>query len=198
MKTKNLLLLLVSAVLMLPACNDTRTLLPTVSGKAGEIIVVMEKSEWENTLGADVREVLASDCPWLAQKEPLYSLVNVVPSTFVDLFRVHRNILLFQVGPQVDSVGIVFKHDMWAAPQCVIQLSAPTSAQASELLKEKAATIISSFEQAERDRVIRNTRRYEESSIFPKVAEVFGGSPHFPSGYTLRKITDTFAWIADD
>ena len=57
---------------MLPACNDTRTLLPTVSGKAGEIIVVMEKSEWENTLGADVREVLASDCPWLAQKEPLY------------------------------------------------------------------------------------------------------------------------------
>ena len=183
---------------MLPACNDTRTLLPTVSGKAGEIIVVMEKSEWENTLGADVREVLASDCPWLAQKEPLYSLVNVVPSTFVDLFRVHRNILLFQVGPQVDSVGIVFKHDMWAAPQCVIQLSAPTSAQASELLKEKAATIISSFEQAERDRVIRNTRRYEESSIFPQVAAVFGGSPHFPSGYTLRKITDTFAWIADD
>jgi hypothetical protein len=198
MKTRNLLLLLVSAVLMLPACNDTRTLLPTVSGKAGEIIVVMEKSDCENTLGADVREVLASDCPWLAQKEPLYSLVNVVPSTFVDLFRVHRNILLFQVGPQVDSVGIVFKHDMWAAPQCVIQLSAPTSAQASELLKEKAATIISSFEQAERDRVIRNTRRYEESSIFPKVAEVFGGSPHFPSGYTLRKITDTFAWIADD
>ncbi len=198
MKTRNLLLLLVSAVLMLPACNDTRTLLPTVSGKAGEIIVVMEKSEWENTLGADVREVLASDCPWLAQKEPLYSLVNVVPSTFVDLFRVHRNILLFQVGPQVDSVGIVFKHDMWAAPQCVIQLSAPTSAQASELLKEKAATIISSFEQAERDRVIRNTRRYEEASIFPQVAAVFGGSPHFPSGYTLRKITDNFAWIADD
>ena len=198
MKTRKFLLLLVAAILMLPACNDTRTLLPTVSGKAGEIIVVMEKSEWENTLGADVREVLACDCPWLAQKEPLYSLVNVVPSTFVDLFKVHRNILLFQVGPQVDSVGIVFKHDMWAAPQCVIQLSAPTSAQASELLKEKASTIISSFEQAERDRVIRNTRRYEEASIFPQVAAVFGGSPHFPSGYTLRKITDNFAWIADD
>ena len=87
---------------------------------------------------------------------------------------------------------------MWASPQCVIQLSAPSSAQASELLKEKGPMIISSIEQAERDRVIRNTRRYEERNIYPAVAKVFGGSPHFPSGYKLRKITDDFAWIADD
>ena len=198
MKTRHLIFVLLSAVLLLPGCKSTKTLLPSVSGKAGEIIVVMEKSDWEDTLGGDVRDLLACDCPWLAQKEPLYNLVNVVPSAFVDLFKVHRNIILFQVGPQIDSVGIIYKHDVWAAPQCVIQLSAPTSAQASELLKEKGPMIVSSIEQAERDRVIRNTLRYEEHAIYPKVAEVFGGSPHFPSGYKLRKITEDFAWIADD
>ena len=198
MKTRHLIFVLLSAVLLLPGCKSTKTLLPSVSGKAGEIIVVMEKPDWEDTLGSDVRDLLACDCPWLAQKEPLYNLVNVVPSAFVDLFKVHRNIILFQVGPQIDSVGIIYKHDVWAAPQCVIQLSAPTSAQASELLKEKGPMIVSSIEQAERDRVIRNTLRYEEHAIYPKVAEVFGGSPHFPSGYKLRKITEDFAWIADD
>lgn len=198
MKTRQLFLLLLSAILALPGCKSTGSLLPSVSGKAGEIIVVMEKPDWEDTLGSDVRDLLACDCPWLAQKEPLYNLVNVVPSAFVDLFKVHRNIILFQVGPQIDTTGIIYKHDVWASPQCVIQLSAPTSAQASELLKEKGPMIISSFEQAERDRVIRNTRRYEERDIYPAVARVFGGSPHFPSGYKIRKITDDFAWIADD
>ena len=198
MKTRQLFLLLLSAILAMPGCKSTGSLLPSVSGKAGEIIVVMEKPDWEDTLGSDVRDLLACDCPWLAQKEPLYNLVNVVPSAFVDLFKVHRNIILFQVGPQIDTTGIIYKHDVWASPQCVIQLSAPTSAQASELLKEKGPMIISSVEQAERDRVIRNTRRYEERDIYPAVARVFGGSPHFPSGYKLRKITDDFAWIADD
>ena len=198
MKTRQLFLLLLSAIMAMPGCKSTGSLLPSVSGKAGEIIVVMEKPDWEDTLGSDVRDLLACDCPWLAQKEPLYNLVNVVPSAFVDLFKVHRNIILFQVGPQIDTTGIIYKHDVWASPQCVIQLSAPTSAQASELLKEKGPMIISSFEQAERDRVIRNTRRYEERDIYPAVAQVFGGSPHFPSGYKLRKITDDFAWIADD
>ena len=198
MKTRQLFLLLLSAILAMPGCKSTGSLLPSVSGKAGEIIVVMEKPDWEDSLGSDVRDLLACDCPWLAQKEPLYNLVNVVPSAFVDLFKVHRNIILFQVGPQIDTTGIIYKHDVWASPQCVIQLSAPTSAQASELLKEKGPMIISSIEQAERDRVIRNTLRYEERSIYPAVAKVFGGSPHFPSGYKLRKITDDFAWIADD
>ena len=186
-----------AVLLTLSGCKPGN-LLPSVSGKAGEIIVVMEKPDWENTLGSDVRELLAHDCPWLAQKEPLYSLVNVVPSAFVDLFKVHRNIFLFVVNPQVDSAGIIFKHDVWAAPQCVIQISAPNSTAAAEVLREKGPMIASSFEQAERDRVIRNTLRYEESSIFPQISEIFGGSPHFPSGYKVRKTTNDFAWIADD
>ena len=188
----------IAALLLLCACEQTRNLLPSVSGKAGEIIVVMEKPDWEDTLGNDVRELLAHDCPWLAQKEPLYSLVNVVPSAFGDLFKAHRNLLLFIVGPQVDSAGIIYKHDMWAQPQCVIQVSAPDSEQASALLKEKGAMISASFEQAERDRVIRNTRRYEESSIYRRVAELFGGAPHFPTGYKIRKASRDFVWIADD
>jgi hypothetical protein len=198
MKTRNFLLLLLSAALMLPACKSSKILLPNVSGKAGEIVVVMEKSEWENTLGNDVRDVLGSDCPWLAQQEPLFTLVNVVPSTFVDLFKVHRNIVLFHVDPQIDSTSLTMRRDVWAAPQCVVQLNAPTTAQASELLKEKSEIIISSFEQAERDRVIRNALRYEESSLYLQVSELFGGAPHFPSGYKLRKATDNFVWIADD
>ena len=98
-----LLIVLAAAAALLAGCKNSQTLLPSVSGKAGEIIVVMEKPDWEDTLGNDVRDLLARDCPWLAQQEPLYSLVNITPSNFVNMFKVHRNILLFQVGPQVDT-----------------------------------------------------------------------------------------------
>ena len=197
-RTALLLATALAAFLAFTGCKGGQPLLPSVSGKAGEILVVMEKSDWEDTLGNDVRDLLAVDCPWLAQKEPLYTLVNGPPSAFGDLFKVHRNIVLFQVNPQVDSSGIIFKHNVWAQPQCVIQVSAPDSGQASELFKEKGPMIVSSIEQAERDRVIRNTLRYEEQSLYPALADIFGGSPHFPSGYKLRKATEDFAWIADD
>lgn len=187
----------VAALGALTGC-ESGNLLPSVSGKAGEIIVVMDKPDWEDALGNEVRDLLGADCPWLAQKEPLYSLVNVIPSAFVDLFKVHRNILLFRVSPQIDSAGIIYKHDAWASPQIVIQISAPTSAQAADMFREKGPMIVSSIEQAERDRVIRNTFRYEESSIFRKTAEIMGGAPHFPTGYKIRKTTDDFVWIADD
>lgn len=191
----------VSAMFSLVSCSNgssRKPLLPNVSGKAGEVIVVIEKADWEDALGNEVREVLAKDCPWLYVKEPLYSLVNVAPGGFADLFKVHRNIVMFQIDPQVVQNGVSIKSDVWAAPQCVIQISAVDAGQALELFKEKSEVITSALEQAERDRVIHNTLLYEERSIFTEVAEVMGGSPHFPSGYKLRKKTDDFVWIADE
>jgi hypothetical protein len=43
--------------------------------------------------------------------------------------------------------------------------------------------------------VIANTKRYEELGLAPVVTEMVGGSPHFPSGYKLKKKTSDFIWI---
>lgn len=187
-----------AAMCLLAACKGGAPLLPSVSGKAGEVLVVMEKAQWDDALGAATRELLATECPYLAISEPLYTLVNIAPGAFGDLFKVHRNIVLFNLSPAVDSTCVYYRKDMWAQPQCVVQLNAPDGDAALALLSEAGENILGAIEQAERDRVIRNTLLYEEASIYAAVAPVFGGSPHFPSGYKLRKLTDDFAWIADD
>ena len=190
-----------AAVLCAVSCSNgsssKKALLPTVSGKGGEVIVVIEKSDWEGPLGNEVRETLACDCPWLYIREPLYSLVNVAPGGFADLFKIHRNIVLFQIDPQVSKTGVFLKNDVWAAPQCVIQVSAADAEEALSLFKENTALVTGALEQAERDRVIHNTILYEERSIAPQVASVMGGSPHFPSGYKLKEKRDNFIWVAD-
>ena len=179
-------------------CKHTDALLPKVSGKAGEVIVVIDKEDWEGALGTSVRELLASDCPYLAQREPLYTLVNVAPGGFGELLKVHRNIVHFSISSQADSARVIFKRNLWAAPQCIIQVVAKTPEEALALVDSDGSRILNALEQAERDRVIANSKRYEETTLAPQVAKIFGGTATFPMGYKLRKATDDFVWIADD
>ena len=123
--------------------------------------------------------------------------MNVAPGGFADLFKVHRNIVLFNIDPQIATPGLLIKDEVWAAPQVVLQISGHDADEALSILKEKGPTVVSAIEQAERDRVIHNTLLYEEHSIAPQVMEVIGGSPHFPSGYQLKTKIDNFVWVAD-
>ena len=197
---KRICILLSLILTVAVSCKDGRrkALLPNVSGKAGEIVVVMERTDWEGAPGSEIRGLLAGDCPFLPQREPLYSLINITPGGFADLFKVHRNIVFFDINPQVSRTGVSYLHDVWASPQCVVSVSAPDKEAAVALLRSEGAAIVHTVEQAERDRVIRNTLQYEERDLFPIVAETFGGSPHFPIGYKLKKRTADFIWIADE
>ena len=190
---------ILAILLVLVSCGSrNRALLPSVSGKAGEVIVVLDKDNWEGAAGNAIRDLLACECPFLPQVEPLYTLVSVPPGSFGDLFKVHRNIVYFEIGNQTEKTGVQYRRDVWALTQCLVVISAPDPETACSLIAENGKTIVSAIEQAERDRVIRNSILYEEKTLAPVVSEVFGGSPHFPSGYKLKKKTDDFIWIADE
>ena len=183
MKRFRLFIIFALAAIVCISCGDRKkALLPNVSGKAGEVLVVIGQGEWEGALGTAIRDTLTSDCPFLPQREPLYSVVNIVPTAFTNIFQIHRNILICNVNPHVSEPGVRFLNDVWARPQCVIKDN-----------KLKIATMI---EQAERNRVIANSIQYEEKGIQPVLKERFGGFLHFPVGYAVRKAAEDFVWIA--
>ena len=178
--------------------NNTKPLLPNVSGKAGEVIVVIGKDNWEGNLGNEIGSLLARDCEYLPQREPLYSLVNLSPAAFTDMFKLHRNIVIFNIDSTVTKQGVVYRTDVWAHPQCVIQVNASCADSAVVVLDRNGENITGAIEQAERNRVIANTLLYEESKLADVVDNMIGGKVHFPVGYTLKKVTDDFIWIADE
>ncbi len=187
-----------AAVIALASCNQKKVqkaLLPNISGKAGEVIVVIDKGAWEGAVGITLRDTLAADYPFLPQAEPMYTLVNVAPSGFTNLFKVHRNIILVNINQNVVEPGVVFRHDVWAAPQCVIGVNAPDSETAVNLIKENSRMMVTALEQAERDRVIANAKRFEERAVTPPIEELIGGAPHFPSGYQLKSKNSEFLWV---
>ena len=199
MKRKINAAIIALAALAAAACNGEKTskaLLPNVSGKAGEVIVVASKTDWDGLLGNTIRENLACDCDFLPQSEPLYTLVNVTPSTFTNIFKVHRNLILYNIDPQVKTPGVVLKADLWARPQCVVTVNSIDAESANQLTIDNMPRILAYIEQAERDRVINNARRYEERSLRPAVEELTGGHLAVPSGYKLKKSTPDFIWLA--
>lgn len=191
-----------SVVLALSGCAGKKAsrnaLLPNVSGKAGEIIVVIDRDSWEGDLGSGIRDLLASDCEYLAQREPLYSLANVPQGNFNNMFKIHRNILIVNIDPQLQKEGMIYQQDKWARPQSVAQINAFERTSAVAILKENGEMIREFFEQAERGRIIANSIKYEELSLRQPVEALTGGVIHFPSGYRLKKATDHFLWIADE
>lgn len=193
--------ILIFMALALISCSEDKrkkALLPNISGHAGEVIVVIDKGDWEGAVGTTLRDTLGQDCKFLPQREPLYSLVNVIPSGFTNMFQIHRNIIVVNIKNDVTEPGVKLRQDIWAKPQIVISIDATSSAQAVELIKENSRIIIAALDQAEKDRLIANHKRYEERSLAEVVTKMIGGSPHFPSGYKLKKETEDFIWISYD
>ncbi|MCR5560777.1 MAG: DUF4837 family protein [Bacteroidales bacterium] len=195
---KKILVFLFAALSLVSCGNRRAVLLPNISGKAGEVLVVMKKADWEGQLGVATRELLAADCPWLPVREPLFKLVNIAPGDMSNMFKVHRNIVWFDIDPQAVETGVKYLKDRWAAPQCLVSVAAHTAEDAVAMVWSEGDLIATYLEQAERDRIISNTLHYENRSLAPQVREVFGGSPHFPTGYVLKKKTSDFVWIADE
>ncbi|MBP5229061.1 MAG: DUF4837 family protein [Bacteroidales bacterium] len=191
-------LLLLATALLLWGCKDENSYLKTVTGKAGEVIVVLDRNNWTGEVGNSLRNTLAIDYPMLPQKEPSFNLINISKTSFSDLFKIHRNIIYFNIDEKVTQSGVFVRRDVWAQPQIVITVEAKDSQEASELIQNNSQVIFNAIDQIEKERIARSSKKYEESSIRSVVAEKFGGSPYFPKGYSIKKVTESFIWASQE
>jgi hypothetical protein len=180
------------------ACNQGPTPLPNITGKAGEVCVVVDKATWDGPLGTSLREMLTAPYPALPQVEPSFTLFNIAHSAFSKIFQAHRNLVIISVSSEISEEKFTVAENIWARPQVVVNITAPTVELALALLLQKKEILVSSLEQAERNRVISNAKRFEEPTLRMLVNESFGGSPYFPNGYSLLKQSSNkdFIWIA--
>ena len=194
--------LMLMSILLLASCNskpkDREKYLPNITGNAGEVLVVINKGYWEGELGSTLREILAGEYPYLPQREAYFKLFNATPGGFTGSYLLHRNIVIVNVSPEVDTTGIRMSRNSWAKPQIIVTVSATTPEEASELISGNRELIINTIEQVERDRLIASSKKYEDKEVRMAVTENIGGSPYFPTGFTIKKNTPEFMWISQE
>lgn len=200
---KNLLIpiLVLASLVGTPSCmnipggSNTNAYTSTASGKQGDVLVVINNDDWNNTLGQTIRDSLTVEYPMLPQIEPYFRLSNVPHSGFTSMFQIQRNIVRVSIGSEYDN-KVSYRKNVWATPQCVVEVKAESYSKAEELFKANAANIRNAIEGSERERIISNNEAFSSPAIEYEVQKIFGGSPIFPKDTKIFKQTDDFIWLA--
>jgi hypothetical protein len=175
-----------------------KTFLQNVTGAAGEVIVVLSNEVVNESIGVTIKSILGDEYPMIPQSEPLFNAVVIPPSAFSDIFRNHRNIIIFKVGSEYEKAQIVPQRDVWAAPQTLLNIVGPTYPEIERLLLAEKDRLVQLLEQAERDRVVQNAIKFEAENVRSVLEKKFGVSMYFPRGYKVNLDSTDFVWITYD
>ncbi len=177
------------------ACQDGPQLKSNAGGKAGEVVVVFDQPLWDSTFSKQIKQILAADYPLLPQREPLFNVITIPSTSFSNVFKLHRNLVFVQLTPDSIPDRIIVKHDVWAQPQTIVRINGTNSSEILRLADQEQERLLNILENAEHDRVINNSKKYEARYIRDTLNRIFGGSPYFPDGCHILKKREDFVWI---
>lgn len=175
-----------------------KSLLPGVSGKAGEVLIVMEKNYWNGTPGNLLRNVMQHDVAGLPQSEPLLNTVNISNKAFSELFRIHRNIVLVTISSKVESAEVTIDKDKWAQPQTVIYINAPSRESFIDLWNKKGEKVTATILDSEQSRLMNNYKKYTELAVVDELKKSTGVFLQIPKGYVYDLDTSNFVWMSHE
>lgn len=79
------------------ACNTSgkknEEYLPKATGKPGDVLLIMDSSQWHGALGEEVRKVFEAEVPGLPREEPMFNIIWVHPSKGLRLLTQIRNLV---------------------------------------------------------------------------------------------------------
>ena len=182
------LLALLGGLLALSSCDST-----TILGSSGEVIVVMDKADWEGELGTEIRLALESPVEFLDPAEKKFKLTFIESGALSRQLRMNRNVVLCL---KADSTAVIYRKDVWAHPQIVVQLNAPNSHAMAQLVAANADALYRKIEMAEINRNVEKCYKYEIPEITAQIEKFAGGSPRIPAtGYRVGNEADGFIWV---
>ena len=131
--------------------GDEQPLLPSVSGKVGEITIVINKAEWDTKIGEEFRRIFETPYDLLPQYEPIYDIIQVPYDGFGNIMKAQRNIIVVEIAAKYKKDKVLIQKDVWAKPQLVFSMYAKDDNAFISLLKENEKKIVNLLENMERN-----------------------------------------------
>ena len=159
-------------------------IMPNITGGAGEVLVVMDSFNWENSTGELLQDILKEEYHGLPQSEPLFDVIQITAASFDGFYQFHRSIVLTTIESGLEP-RIRFRENVWAKPQIMIQLEAPTSAALKQLISENENRIQSFLVQYDRNRLMKTYQDSKDPAIQKEIAAHHQVRLAIPRGYNL-------------
>ncbi len=174
--------------------NQSTEMSKKVTGRAGELVIVVSDESWDGNPGKIMRSVLAQEHPALPQDEPLFDLVRVPHEGFKSIFKTTRNVIQTRISENTDKPGITFQDNVWAFPQATVTINARNEVEFEKLFNENGNQILSYFLKAERNRLTMNYEKFFERSVYNVLEKDFGITMKLPPGFQIAEQKKDFLW----
>lgn len=187
--------LIFALILLAAACKTDRPPRPSATGHAGELLVVMNRAQYDGQAGEAVRDVFQAQVPMVLAFEPMFDLVPIPTENFVKMFETHRHIFIAEISEEHPKATMEISRDLWSYPQMVIRVKAPNDSIFRRVLEVNAQSFIDHYISVERERVINANMRMPNIQAQNVVREVFGYEMAIPEGYFVAARGDDFVWV---
>lgn len=176
------------------SCGDgsssTSTYRPDSVGNINSLQIVTPEALWNGDVGEAIREHFATAADGLPQDEPLYSMVQMKPSSFSDFARRYRIFLHVTLS---DSTNFSLNKNSFAKPQTGAFLTAPTTEELIALIHENQAKIKAAFYRSE----IKEKQKRIRLSLkkLDTLQQEFGVALKVPTAYRVAKSGGDYYWL---
>ena len=126
----------------------------TSSGRAYELLVVVDHGVWDRAAGRALHDALDSDMPGLPQSEPSFRIMYTSPKDYDSTLKLIRNIIIVDIQDIYTKASFKYAKDVYANPQMILTIQAPNEEEFEKFVKENRQTIINFFTRAEMNRQI--------------------------------------------
>ena len=166
------------------------------SGATLEILIVSDnKEQWEGSLGDTLRKFFTQVQTTIPQPEPRFTLAHLEVTGFSKMFQSHHNILILTVDPQSRKPLLETRKDLWAEPQRVIKVTAPTYRDLIAETDSNKQAFMDLFLETEYARTTKTDKTLPETKLIRQLENEYNISLVIPVGYVLAKKTSEFIWL---
>jgi hypothetical protein len=194
------LILVAVGFFALMGCNSEKArqqkgVMPSVTGKTGELIVVMDTSKFRGQVGLPIKKKLSSVFKGLPQPEPIFDLINIPSKAFEKGFKTHRNVLRINVDAKYTEPRFVVRRGVYSKSQILIEAQAPSDTALKRLFREKGDVAARRFIESEWNRYLKAYKGLRDQGLNKHLREKFNIEMVIPKGFQLALDTTNFTWI---
>lgn len=197
-KIMNLLCLTIT-IWTASACKDEggkSLLTPNSSGRPYEVLVVMDKAEWEAPAGRALFEALDTDVRGIAQSERSFKISRIDEKNYNRVYSLFRNIIIPDIQDIYTQPKFKFSRDVNASPQMIMTIQAPDEKSFQEYVAKNKQVIVDFFTKTEMNRQVKLLDKQYSQLITDLVKNKFNCIVKVPEDLQYYKRGENFLWAS--
>lgn len=197
MKKMRILFAFTVLTLVMSSCNNFSTGWMSASSASNEVLVIIDKDEWQEPHGRALFDVLNSPMLGMPQQEANFKILQIDPKHFTSTFKMARNIILVDVSSDYTDTKMSSENNKYASGQVVLTFRAHDKEALINYLQENQQQIVDYLVKKELERTAKWLKK-ESATPKTRIRNSFGFEIDYPKGLANITEDDNFFWATNN